>query len=162
MTKQKAKPLYFRLTSDDVRDNCVKAVFLAHQDSAEVLEVVIQPESKKRSLAQNRIYWAWITQWSNKQGWDEEYSHHFFKYKFLVRIFYKDDAKYAEMCDAVKALKDIEHESYRNIAAHVIKQTSTTDASVQQMKNYLDQIERYCYAKDFMLTVPDQLQWARD
>ena len=162
MTSKKAKPLYFRLVSDEVRDNCVKALFMAQQSSEEVLEVTIQPEKRKRSLAQNRIYWAWITQWSNKQGWDEEYSHHFFKYKFLVRIFYKDDAKYAEMCDAVKVLKGIDRGHYDKIAAHVIRQTSTTDASVKQMTEYLDRVERYCYANDFTLTIPDELKWVRD
>ena len=56
MTSSKTKPLYFRLVSEDVRDNCIKALFLAHQDSDEVLEVIVQPEKRKRSLSQNRLY----------------------------------------------------------------------------------------------------------
>ncbi len=159
---KKQKPLYFRLVNNEVRDRCVKALFMAQQSSEEVLEVTIQPENRKRSLAQNRLYWSWISQWSNKQGWDEQYTHHFFKYKFLVRIFYKDDAQYAAMCDSVKVLKGIDRGHYDKIAAHVIRQTSTTDASTKQMTDYLDQIERYCYANDFMLTIPNELQWVRD
>lgn len=162
MTSKKAKPLYFRLVSDEVRDNCVKAMYLAHQDSDEVLEVVIQPAKRKRSLAQNRIYWLWVGQWSEHWGWTEEYTHHFFKYKFLAMIFYKEDAKYAEGCDAVKLIKAIDEGMYKSIAANVIRQTSTTKASTAQMKEYLDKIERYCYAKDVMLKIPDELKWARD
>lgn len=162
MTLKKTKPLYFRLISDEVRDNCVKAMYLAHQDSEEVLEVVIQPAKRKRSLAQNRLYWSWITQWANHTGDSEERAHHIFKYKFLVTIFYRDDEQYAAMCDSVKVLKGIDRGHYDKIAAHVIRQTSTTDASVKQMTEYLDRVERYCYANDFKLTIPNELAWARD
>lgn len=162
MTKQKARPLYFRLVNDEVRDNCVKALFIAHQDSDEVLEVIVQPESRKRSLAQNRLYWAWVTQWANHTGDSEARAHHIFKYKFLVTIFYRDDEQYAAMCDSVKVLKGIDRGHYDKIAAHVIRQTSTTDASVKQMTEYLDRVERYCYANDFKLTIPNELAWVRD
>lgn len=161
MTSKKAKPLYFRLVSDEVRDNCVKALFMAQQSSEEVLEVVIQPESRKRSLAQNRLYWSWVTQWANHTGDSEARAHHIFKYKFLVTIFYRDDAQYAAMCDSVKVLKGIDRGHYDKIAAHVIRQTSTTDASVKQMTEYLDRVERYCYSKGVMLKIPDELQWIR-
>ena len=66
------------------------------------------------------------------------------------------------MCDSVKVLKSIDKQHYDKIAAHVIRQTSTTDASTKQMTDYLDQIERYCYANDFMLTIPNELKWVRD
>lgn len=161
MTK-KQKPLYFRLVSDEVRDNCVKALFMAQQDSDEILEVIVQPEKRKRSLAQNRLYWAWITQWSEHTGDSEQRAHHILKYRFLVTIFYRDDAQYAAMCDSVKVLKSIDRDHYDNIAAHVIRQTSTTDANVKQMTEYLDRIERYCYANNFTLTIPDDLAWVRD
>ena len=71
MTSSKTKPLYFRLVSDEVRDNCVKALFMAQQSSEEVLEVTIQPEKRKRSLSQNRLYWLWVNQWSEHWGWTE-------------------------------------------------------------------------------------------
>lgn len=160
--KKKAKALYFRLVSDEVRDNCVKALFMAQQSSEEVLEVVIQPESRKRSLAQNRLYWSWVNQWANHTGDSEARAHHIFKYKFLVTIFYRDDEQYAAMCDSVKVLKGIDRGHYDKIAAHVIRQTSTTDASVKQMTEYLDRVERYCYANDFKLTIPNELAWVRD
>lgn len=162
MTSKKTKPLYFRLVSDDVRDNCVKALFMAQQSSEEVLEVTIQPEKRKRSLAQNRLYWSWVTQWANHTGDSEARAHHIFKYKFLVTIFYRDDEQYAAMCDSVKVLKGIDRGHYDKIAAHVIRQTSTTDASVKQMTEYLDRVERYCYANDFKLTIPQELAWVRD
>lgn len=56
MTSKKAKPLYFRLVSDEVRSNCIKAIAESNNGD-EILEVIVQPENRKRSLAQNRIYW---------------------------------------------------------------------------------------------------------
>jgi len=158
MTLAKRKPLYFKLVSDEVRDNCVKALFLAHKDAQGVLEVIVQPAKNKRSLSQNRLYWTWVTEWSDHHGWEEDYTHHFFKYKFLVMIFYLADAQYAQMCDSVKVIKSIDKGHYDKIAAHVIRQTSTTDASTEQMTKYLNMIKRYCYAQDVLLTVPDEFK----
>ena len=64
--------------------------------------------------------------------------------------------------ERIKVLKGIDRGHYDKIAAHVIRQTSTTDASVKQMTEYLDRVERYCYANDFMLTTPQELQWVRE
>ncbi|WP_201595350.1 recombination protein NinB [Psychrobacter vallis] len=162
MTKQKAKPLYFRLTSDEVRANCVKALFTAQSEGNDLLEVIIQPAKNKRSHAQNRLYWGWVHEWLKALSWEDDYTHHFFKYKFLIMIFYQADAKYAGMCDAVKVLKSIDRQSYDQIAAHVIRQTSTTDASTAQMTEYLDKIYRYCYEQGVLLTVPDELKFVRN
>lgn len=160
--KEKSKTQYFRLVSDQVRDNCVKEIFKRQQSSDKPIEVVIRPVSNKRSLAQNRLYWVWIHQWAEAQGWTEEYAHHFFKYKFLMMIYYRADAQYAEMCDSVKVLKEFDRGVYNKVAAHVIRQTSTTTATTAQMKEYLDKMERYCYAQDVLLMIPDELRWVRD
>ena len=119
MTK-KQKPLYFRLVNDEVRDNCVKAMYLAHKDSEEVLEVVIQPESRKRSLAQNRLYWGWLTQAANEWGDVKEGVHYDFKRRFLLKIYYRDSNSFAAMCDSIKALQDLDLQHYDMIAKEVV------------------------------------------
>lgn len=162
MTSKKAKPLYFRLVSDEVRDNCVKAMYLAHQDSEEVLEVVIQPENRKRSLAQNRLYWMWLTQASKQWGSSEDDLHVDFKRRFLLKIYYRDDGQFAEMCDSIKTLQTLDLQKYESIASEVIKLVSTTKANDKQMSEYLDGIYRFCYAQDLLLNVPDELKWVRD
>ena len=162
MTKQKARPLYFRLVNDEVRDNCVKALFMAQQSSDEVLEVVIQPESRKRSLAQNRLYWMWLTQAARQWGCIEDDLHLDFKRRFLLKIYYRDDRQFAEMCDSIKTLQQMDLQKYESIAGEVIKLVSTTKASDGQMSEYLDGIYRFCYAQDLLLNVPDELKWVRD
>lgn len=162
MTKAKAKPLYFRLVSDEVRDNCVKAMYLAHEDSDEVLEVVIQPESRKRSLATNRLYWMWLTQAANHWGNSKDDLHIDFKRRFLLKIYYRDDAQFAVMCDSIKTLQKLDLQKYESIAGEVIKLVSTTKATDKQMSEYLDDIYRFCYTQDLLLLIPDDLAWVRD
>ncbi|HCH27003.1 MAG TPA: hypothetical protein DEV38_07480 [Psychrobacter sp.] len=162
MTKQKARPLYFRLVNDEVRDNCVKALFMAQQSSEEVLEVVIQPESRKRSLATNRLYWMWVTQAANEWGDTKDGVHHNFKRRFLLKIYYRDDTQFAAMCDSIKALETLDSQKYRDISGEVINLTSTTKATDKQMGEYLDDIYRFCYAQGLFLLIPDDLAWVRD
>lgn len=160
MTKQKAKPLYFRLVSDEVRDSCVKALFMAQQSSEEVLEVTIQPESRKRSLAQNRLYHMWVSYFSQQTGAsiDEVYTD--FKRRFLLRIYYTADSQFAEMCDSIKQLEQLDLAKYQSISKQVIAMTSTTKASVEQMTEYLNQISRFAYSQNILLPVPDDLLFA--
>lgn len=162
MTSKKARPLYFRLVSDEVRDNCVKALFIAQQSSKEVLEVTIQPESRKRSLAQNRLYWLWVTQAANEWGSNKDEVYIDFKRRFLLKIYYRDDSQFAAMCDSIKALQQIDLDKYQAIAPQVTALTSTTKANDKQMGEYLDDIYRFCYAQDLFLSIPDDLAWVRD
>lgn len=162
MTKQKAKPLYFRLTSDEVRDNCVKALLIAQQSSEEVLEVTIQPAKRKRSLATNRLYWLWITQAANEWGDTKEGVHYDFKRRFLLKIYYRDSQSFAAMCDSIKALQDLDLQHYDMIAKEVVGLVSTTKATDKQMGEYLDDIYRFCYAQGLFLLIPEDLAWVRD
>ncbi|WIF21992.1 recombination protein [Shewanella phage vB_SbaS_Y11] len=163
MTKEKMQPIYFKLSDQQIVANCIHVLQTVREDKAEagLLEVIIQPAKNKRSLAQNRLYWKWVHQWSDKLGWTEEYTHHFFKYKFLMMIYYRADDQYAAMCDAVKVLKSLDKGVFDKLAAHVIRQTSTTTASKDQMTEYLDKIYLYCYSKGVLLFVPDDLKWVR-
>lgn len=160
MIKQKANPLYFRLTSDEVRDNCIKTLFMAHQDSDEVLEVVIQPESRKRSLAQNRLYHLWVAHFAQQTGDTIDDVYLDFKRRFLLRIYYTADSQFAEMCDSIKQLEQLDLAKYNSISKQVIAMTSTTKANTEQMTEYLNQINRFAYSQNIMLPIPDDLKYA--
>lgn len=162
MTSSKTKPLYFRLVSDEVRDNCVKALFIAQQSSDEILEVIVQPEQRKRSLATNRLYWLWVTQVADEWGDVKDGVHYDFKRRFLLKIYYRDSNSFAAMCDSIKALQDLDLDHYDKIAAEVVGLVSTTKATDKQMSEYLDDIYRFCYAQGLFLLIPDELAWVRD
>ncbi|RJN88384.1 hypothetical protein D3X64_09805, partial [Acinetobacter baumannii] len=74
------------------------------------LVVLIAPQEKDRSKAQNRLYWMWLNQWAKKQGTDKDYEHLFFKKNFLSKIYDRDDVgQYKKTFKAVRELKDSKH-----------------------------------------------------
>lgn len=162
MTSKKRKTLYFRLVSDEVMSNCVKELFLAHKDADETLEVIVQPVKDKRSLAQNRLYHKWVSHFANQTGATIDEVYLDFKRRFLLRIFYVEDIGFAQMCDSIKSLKELDLAQYESISRQVVAITSTTKASTEQMTEYLNQINRFAYAQNIMLPIPSDLQWMRD
>ncbi|MFU8927543.1 recombination protein NinB [Acinetobacter puyangensis] len=123
------------------------------------LVVKVGQKEEERSLAQNRLYWKWLQQWSKHQGTDKDSEHLFFKRQFLISIFNRDDPEFAEMCAAIKALKENEIAEYQAIADQVIKLTSTTKASVKQMTEYLELIDAFCLKHGVKLVTPEDLMW---
>ena len=107
------------------------------------LVVTIKPQSTKRSINQNALYWDWLTEVQNKIGQDKEDLHFEFKKKFLISILRRDDEGYAEMCYAITLLKQSESEQYEAVANGVIRETSTTRLNTKQFTEYLGLIQAY-------------------
>lgn len=127
------------------------------------LVVLIAPQEKDRSKAQNRLYWKWLHEIHRKTGNDEDQLHFEFKKKFLIGILKRDDDEYAAMCLAISALKQSESEQYDAIANGVIRETSTTRMNTAQFTEYLNLIEAFAL-KEFglVLPVPDDLKYLRE
>lgn len=124
------------------------------------LVVEIRPESRDRSKAQNRLYWKFLTQWAKHQGTDKDAEHLFFKKKFLAVIFYRDDVgQYRKTFAAVKVLKDQKHPMYQQVADGLNELITTTDASVEQFTEYLNDIHAFCLKHGKYLSTPDDLMW---
>ncbi|NUG49670.1 recombination protein NinB [Acinetobacter lactucae] len=125
------------------------------------LVVTIKPQSTKRSLNQNALYWDWLTEVQNKIGQDKEDLHFEFKKKFLINILKRDDESYAEMCHAITLLKQSESEQYEAVANGVIRETSTTRLNTKQFKEYLGLIQAYASKElGVFLRSPDDLQYS--
>jgi hypothetical protein len=107
------------------------------------LVVTIKPQSTKRSINQNSLYWDWLTEVQNKTGQDKEDLHFEFKKKFLISILRRDDEGYSEMCHAITLLKQSESEQYEAVANGVIRETSTTRLNTKQFTEYLGLIQAY-------------------
>ncbi|HEM8163514.1 TPA: hypothetical protein U2M24_003495 [Acinetobacter baumannii] len=124
------------------------------------LVVLIAPQEKDRSKAQNRLYWMFLTQWSKHQGTDKDYEHLFFKRKFLAVIYYRDDVgQYRNTFDAVKVLKKQNHPMYQYVADGLNELISTTDASTAQFTEYLNDIHAFCNKQGCYLETPDDLKY---
>lgn len=124
------------------------------------LRVVIDQKQDDRSTAQNRLYWLWLSQWSKRQGTDKDSEHLFFKKQFLARIYHRDDVgQYRNTFAAVKVLKDQKHPMYQQVADGLNELISTTDASVDQFTEYLNDIHAFCNKHGCWLSTPDDLMY---
>ena len=109
-----------------------------------VHEVVIREHKKDRSLAQNALMWSWLTKLASEYGDSKDDRHTYYKGKFLVSIFERDDEDYAAMIASIRLIKkDGMLREYQCIKDEVIRLTSTTDASVKQMSEYLGNISHH-------------------
>ncbi|WP_151790059.1 hypothetical protein [Acinetobacter junii] len=127
------------------------------------LVVEIKPFEKDRSKAQNRLYWKFLTQWSKHQGTDKDSEHLFFKKKFLARIYDRDDVgQYRKTFAAVRKLKEEQHSMYQQVADGLNELISTTDASIAQFTEYLNDIHTFCLKQGCYLETPDDLMYAID
>src|SRR4051794_28060168 len=63
------------------RDSLINRLLQAPLDRT--WEIVIRPFKSSRSLAQNRLYWKWLTILANETGHDSEELHEYFKRRFL-------------------------------------------------------------------------------
>ncbi|ENX48261.1 hypothetical protein F886_00062 [Acinetobacter sp. NIPH 542] len=125
------------------------------------LVVIIKPDDRNRSKAQNRLYWDWLTEWAKFQGSNKDYEHLFFKYTLLSRIFYRDGVgDYRKTFDTVRALKAEKHPLYNQVRDSVTTLTSTRDASTKQMSEYLNDIHAFCLKQGCYLETPDDLKYA--
>ena len=126
------------------------------------LVVEIKPEAKDRSKAQNRLYWKFLTQLAKHQGTDKDAEHLFFKKQFLARIYHRDDVgQYRKTFAAVKVLKEQKHPMYQQVADGLNELITTTDASVDQFTEYLNDIHAFCNKQGCWLSTPDDLMYLR-
>ena len=127
------------------------------------LVVRIDQKQEDRSKAQNRLYWLWVAQWAKHQGTDKDSEHLFFKKQFLARIYDRDDVgQYKQTFAAVKVLKEQKYPQYQAVADGLNELISTTDASVEQFTEYLNDIHAFCLKHGKYLSTPDDLMFAME
>lgn len=157
------KDAVFSIRSDQDLENAT-AYILGHYQQAindqRPLVVRINTKQEDRSLAQNRLYWKWLTQWANHQGTDKNTEHLFFKRKFLSLIYFRDDVKqYRATFNAVKELKLQKHRLYDQVANGLNELVTTKDANTTQFTEYLNDIHTFCLKHGCYLQTPDDLMW---
>ena len=125
------------------------------------LVVRIDQRQEDRSKAQNRLYWLWVSQWAKHQGTDKDAEHLYFKRHMLARIYARDDVgQYRKTFAAVKVLKEQQHPMYQQVADGLNELITTTDASVDQFTEYLNDIHAFCNKHGCYLQTPDDLMYA--
>ena len=164
--KVKLEPATFVIKSFEEVGRAIAYMHKHHADAlsdGKPLVVRIDQKQEDRSKAQNRLYWLWMSQWAKHQGTDKDTEHLFFKKQFLARIYHRDDVgQYRKTFAAVKVLKDQKHPMYQQVADGLSELITTTDASVEQFTEYLNDIHAFCLKHGKYLSTPDDLMFAME
>lgn len=162
--KAKLEPVTFVIDSFEGVGRVIAYMHRHHANACadgKPLVVYIEQESRERSKQQNKLYWRWLSQWAKRQGTDKDSEHLFFKKQFLSRIYDRDDAgQYKQTFAAVRVLRDQRHPQYQAVADGLIELISTTDASVDQFTEYLNDIHAFCNKHGCYLHTPEDLMYA--
>lgn len=156
----------FNLCSQQVLSNCYSFIAEHYQQQEGNLKLMATVElidgDKARSLSQNSLYWQWVGYLSDKLGDTREELHTRLKWQFLRPIYLRDDRGFAEMMLSVDEYRSQASKSeFAVLAKGVSSLMSTTKASVKQMSEYMDAIDKYYYAQGYALPKPDDYMWIR-
>jgi hypothetical protein len=116
-----------------------------------------------RRVAQNRLMWMWYTDLENTgqveiAGVTKDEWHEFMKKEFLVAIYERDNQDFAEMMESLRAVyRSGLTDETDNLFKHIVRETSTTKATVKQFSEYLNAIERWCHVRGVVLTTDPEI-----
>ena len=123
---------------------------IAHAEHDGSLQVSIGPVHESRSIAQNALYWAWLSALSEDTGNTVDYLHERFKSTYLLRIYLADPENDRQK-EWVALYDVIKEDGTPLMIKRALQTISTTWATVEQFKEYLNQIEQFCHDQDLHL-----------
>jgi len=126
-------------------------------DKGMVVEITKQKD--RRSVAQNRLYWSWVTELAGEDGLTKEEEHLILKKRILAPLFIRDDIK--GFAQTVTLIREVWRSGLSEKAQHlydgVCQWISTRDCSVELFSEYLDDIEKDAMSRGIILTRPEDL-----
>lgn len=146
----------FTLKSPDILQRA--AEYILNLPDSPLMEVVVKPHKKDRSAQQNSLYWKWLTVIAGERGELKEDIHEEFKSRMLAPIFERDDPDgYGQMMQAIRTVYRENKEMALHLRKETIKLTSTTDCTVEQFTEYLNEIDRYCMKEGICLPMREEM-----
>lgn len=127
-------------------------------------ECVIREVNKGRSAAQNSLYWRWMgeleAQTKDNLGWTKDDFHTEYKRKFLVNIYSADTEHHPEFADMIESVREVyrgDKKLGQQLFNHILRETSTTAATVENFTEYLNYIEIDAGQHGWRLSRPEDL-----
>ena len=146
-----------RFVIRDEKTRQTAARFVGSIASDQPLQVDIKPFKKNRSVAQNALYWQWVTIIGGEIGMTKEEQHKQLKEMYLLPILERDDPDVERMAQIMKAQDNV-----GRLAAVL----STTHLNVKQFTEYLQDVESFASELGIMLPAPadqyyEAMGWSR-
>lgn len=136
----------------------IKAVLVALLALDDKKKHVVEVKLATLSLSaqQRKLYWKWLTIIGAELGDSKEYYHDYYKKKFLINIYKRDSDSFAEMLEAVNQV----HLSGARVNAiilkrEIVKMVSITDATVNQMVEFMQSIDMDASGLGIVIPRPD-------
>ena len=144
------------IRTESDRNRAVEIVSRLNLDKPQ--EVEIREWKKNRSAAQNSLLWKWLTVIAAELGESKDEVHKRYKEKLLVQILRRDDPDFAAMIGSVNAVhaQGMKAEAVA-LKREIVRLTSTTQMSVQQFTEYLNDIELDARNIGIILPHPEDL-----
>lgn len=125
-------------------------------DGRHVVEIFADKD--RRSLAQNSLYWVFLTQIAGEQGLTKEEVHHDIKKRLLSIILERDFAWYSDLISSIRSVWKTGAKDTANIIFdNVVRLASTRDIDHIQFMELLTDIEKDCVTRGIYLTHPEDL-----
>ena len=150
---------------DRVLTLCRRAV-----DDEKDHEIIIRERKVDRSLAQNSLYWKWVSIAGPDFGYTSDEMHDEFRIRFLAKIYEANPDRHPALIETLRNLRIVARENKQlGLALHrqyILGAISTTDASVKEFTEYLDRIDKHSAENDVRLPLPadiglDEMAWKR-
>lgn len=139
----------FVLRNDQVKANASRFIQeMSLGDGDTTLEVIVQKHRAKRSLSQNAMYWDWITIIGDSLGYSKDAQHGILKVRFLLPILVRDDPDVAALAERVQGNESL-----------LSNMLSTSDLSVKQFTEYLDDINEFAGRMGIRLPHPEDVHY---
>lgn len=119
--------------------------------------VTISMASERRSLAQNSLYWVWVTFIAGEEGLTKNEVHQRLKAEILSRIFQRDFEWFNSLVVNLRDVYKVDKVKGKQMYDGVCQLISTKMCSVDQFSEYLDDIEKDCQSRGMVLPHPEDL-----
>ena len=127
-------------------------------DAQGKIEVIVKKFERNLSSEQRGLYWMWMGVIGAEIGNTKEEQHSYYKERYLINIYIHDTEGhpgFAEMAESIKAIKADNPKEYNHIKSQVIRLVSTTNATVKNMTEYLNEIENHARSLNIKLPMPE-------
>lgn len=133
-------------------------------------EIIIRERKADRSMAQNSLYWKWMGVAGDDFGYTPDELHDEMRIMFLAKIFEAKPDRHPALMKTLFLLRKLfKTEKQLSMDLHrqyILGAVSTTDASVKEFTEYLNQIDKHAAENSVLLPLPadiglDEKSWRR-
>lgn len=120
--------------------------------------VIIGNFERNISVEQRGLYWMWLSIVAAELGNTKEELHKVFKERFLLNIFLSDIENHKDfegLTENMRIVKTLAPDQYPAIRLFVMSQLSIMDATVDNMRQYLKEIESEANNMRIRLPIPE-------